>query len=61
MTMSELPGGHRGRHARTEWTAKARNHSWIAAALPASEGITYKPRSGEVAMCLRVGRMGPIK
>jgi hypothetical protein len=25
-----------------------------------SEGIAYKPRCGEVAMCWRVGRMGPI-
>jgi len=26
-----------------------------------SEGILYKPLSGEIGMCLRVGRMGPIK
>ena len=26
-----------------------------------SEGITYKPLAGEVAMCLGAGRMGPIK
>ncbi len=26
-----------------------------------SEGIRYKPQSGEIGMCLRVGRMGPIK
>ena len=26
-----------------------------------SEGIAYKPLCGEVAMCRRVGRMGPIK
>jgi hypothetical protein len=26
-----------------------------------SEGIWYKPQSGEIEMCLRVGRMGPIK
>ena len=25
------------------------------------EGIAYKPPCGEVAMCLRVGRMGSIK
>jgi len=24
-----------------------------------SEGISYKPRSGEIGMCLQVGRMGP--
>jgi hypothetical protein len=26
-----------------------------------SEGIWYKPLSGESWMCLRVGRMGPVK
>jgi len=40
---------------------KARNHSRVALALPHSEGIAYKPPCGEIAMCLRVGRMGPIK
>jgi len=40
---------------------KARNHSWVASALPHSEGIAYKPLCGEIAMCPRVGRMGPIK
>jgi hypothetical protein len=38
---------------------KARNHSRVAEALPHSEGIAYKPAKGEVAMCPRVGRMGP--
>ena len=28
---------------------------------PHSEGIAYKPPRGEIAMCLRVGRMRPIK
>jgi len=28
---------------------------------PHSEGIAYKPLCGEIAMCLRAGRMGPIK
>ena len=41
--------------------AKARNHSWVASALPHSQGIAYKPPCGEVAMCRRVGRMGPVK
>src|SRR4051812_24657264 len=40
---------------------KARNHSRVASALPHSEGIAYKPPCGEVAMCPRVGRMGPVK
>jgi len=26
-----------------------------------SEGISYKPRDGEVRMCLRLGRMGSTK
>ena len=26
-----------------------------------SDGIPYKPQSGEVGMCLRVGRMGSDK
>jgi hypothetical protein len=41
--------------------AKARNHSWVASALPHSEGIAYKPSYGEVAMRPRVGRMGPVQ
>src|SRR5215813_12269686 len=52
------PRGRRGRHVRTEWPAKARNHSRVASALPHSEGIAYNPPCGEIAMCLRVGRMG---
>ena len=60
-TMTGLPGGQRGRHARKEWTAKARNQPRVASALPHSEGIAYKPPCGEIAMCSRVGRMGSIK
>jgi pimeloyl-ACP methyl ester carboxylesterase len=30
-------------------------------AAPHSEGITYKSSNNEVVMCLRVGRMGPVK
>ena len=55
------PRGQRGRHVRTERAAKARNHSGVASALPHSEGIAYKPPCGEIAMCQRVGRMGPNK
>jgi hypothetical protein len=40
---------------------KARNHSRVASALPHSEGIAYKLFYGEVAMCRRGGRMGPVK
>ena len=39
---------------------KARNHSRVAKALPYSEDIAYKPPCGEIAVCLRVGRMRPI-
>jgi hypothetical protein len=55
------PRGQRGRHARTEWTVKARNHPRVASALPHSEGIAYKSPCDEIAMCSRVGRMGAIK
>ena len=55
------PRGPRGRHERKEQQAKARNHSRVAGALPHSVGIAYKPLYGEVAVCLRVGRMGPSK
>jgi hypothetical protein len=37
------------------------NPARVASALPHSEGIAYKPPCGEIAMCLRVGWMGPIK
>jgi len=47
------PRGRRGRHVRTERSAKARIHSRVALALPHSEGIVYKPPCGEIAMCLR--------
>ena len=57
--MSGLPGV--GEAACQEGMAvKARNHSRVASALPHSEGIAYKPPCGEVAMCRRVGRMGPL-
>src|ERR1700756_4470304 len=55
------PRGPRGRHARKEWTAKARNHPRVASALPHSEGIAYKLLCSEVAMCSRMERMGSIK
>ena len=52
------PRGHRERHAKKEWSVKARNHPWVASALPHSEGTAYKPLCGEIAMCPQVGRMG---
>src|SRR6266480_4264980 len=55
------PRGHRERHAKKEWSAKARNHPRVASALPHSEGIAYKPLCGEIAMCSRVGGWGRLK
>ena len=53
----EFPGvGEDGMPGRND-----RNHSRVASALLHSEGIAYKPPCGEIAMCLRVGRMRPIK
>ena len=60
LAMTSSPGS-RERHAKKEWSAKARNHPRVASALPHSEGIAYKPPCGEIAMCSRVGRMGSIK
>src|SRR3984893_1200011 len=54
------PRGHRERHAKKEWSAKARNHPRVASALPHSEGIAYKLLCSEIVMCSRVGRMGSI-
>jgi hypothetical protein len=40
---------------------KARNLSRVAEAHQHSEGISYKPQSGEIEVCSRVGRMRSIK
>jgi hypothetical protein len=60
-TMIELPevreDGMSGRNEQR----KPGYHSWVALALPHSEGIAYKPLCGEIAVCLRVGRMGSNK
>ena len=58
--MTNSPGSERTA-CQDGMVAKARNHSRVASALPHSEGIAYKPPCGEVAMCRRVGRMGPVK
>jgi hypothetical protein len=52
------PRGHRERHAKKEWSAKARNHPRVASALPHSEGIAYKPLCGEIADALAGGADG---
>src|SRR3954449_10504629 len=58
----ELPGVREDGIGMSDgMVAKARNHSRVASALPHSEGIAYKPPCGEVAMCRRVVRMGPVK
>jgi hypothetical protein len=59
--MIEAPRGQRGRHARKELAAKARNHLRVASAFLHSEGIAYKLLCGEILMCPRMGRMGSIK
>src|SRR3954469_12754684 len=58
--MSNSPGSERTA-CQDGMVAKARNHARVASALPHSEGIADKPPCGEVAMCRRVGRMGPVK
>ena len=60
MTTLKLPEVERAA-CQERMGVKARNHSRVASALPHSEGIAYKPPCGEIAMCLRVGRMGSIK
>src|SRR5260370_41957077 len=55
------PRGHRERHAKKEWSAKARNHPRVASARPHRQGIAHKPLCGEIAMCSRGGRMGSIR
>ena len=57
--MANSPGSERTA-CQDGMVVKARNHSRVASALPHSEGIAYKPPCGEVAMCPRVGRMGPV-
>src|SRR5580692_11711768 len=45
------PRGHRERHAKKEWSAKARNHPRVASALPHSEGSgadLSRPMRGKV-------------
>ena len=55
------PRSRRGRHVETERAVKARNQSWVAEAVTHSEGRAYKLRRSEIALCPRVGRMGPDK
>src|SRR3954447_2856552 len=58
--MPNSPGSERTA-CQDGMAVKARNHARVASALPHSEGIADKPPCGEVAMCRRVGRMGPVK
>src|SRR5262249_53110678 len=51
-----------GSMARVESTAaKAGKVSWVASALPHSEGATYKRQCREIVACPRDWRMGAIK
>jgi hypothetical protein len=48
-----------GSTARVERTvAKVGKVSWVASALPHSEGVAYKRQGREIAACLRDWRMG---
>jgi len=53
--------GLRGRHAGKERCSESAEPLAGRLGAPHSEGIAYKPPCGEIVMCLRVGRMGPIK
>ena len=59
----ELPGGPGGRHAETVSINESPEPlvGRLGPCYGHSEGIAYKPLCGEVAMCWRVGRMGPNK
>ncbi len=53
------PRSRRGWHVRKERQRKRGTTRRSPRRNVHSEGISYKPRSGEIGMCLRVGRMGP--
>ena len=55
------PRGRRGRHVEKEQYSESTEPLAGRLGAPHSEGVAYKPQCGEIAMCLRVGRMGPIK
>src|ERR1700692_1287703 len=52
------PRSRRGRHVRKEGQRKRGTTRRSPRRSMHSEGISYKPLSGEIGMCLRVGRMG---
>jgi hypothetical protein len=53
------PRSRRGWHVRKERQRKRGTTRRSPRRSVHSEGISYKPLSGEIGMCLRVGRMGP--
>ena len=53
------PRGRRGRHVKKEGQRKRGTTRRSPRRSVHSEGRSYKPPSGEIGMCLRVGRMGP--
>src|SRR6266853_4084565 len=55
------PRSRRGWHVRKERQRKRGTTRRSPRRSVHSEGISYKPLSGEIGMCLRVGRMGPVK
>jgi hypothetical protein len=60
-TVLGSPRGRRGRHVKKEGQGKRGTTRRSPRRSVHSEGISYKPLSDEIGMCLRVGRMGPIK
>jgi hypothetical protein len=55
--------GLRGRHVGKDSQRKLGTTRWSPRrrGMTHSEGSAYKPLCGEVVLCRRVGRMGPIK
>jgi hypothetical protein len=53
------PRSRRGRHVRKEGQRKRGTTRRSPRRSVHSADISYKPLSGEIGMCLRVGRMGP--
>ena len=59
--MFELPGVVEGGMSERNVQRKPGTARGSPRRSRSSEGIAYKPPCGEIAMCPRVGRMGPIK
>ena len=58
--MSDSPGSERSAREEGMCSESSEPLAGRLGAPPHSGGITYKPPCGEIAMCLRVGRMGRL-